>query len=177
MLKQIVDGFSYNSNLLYLPCRFFPKALAQLDILRRAVNYRPRWFVVPDDIDQPINPYDTLFYQFQISEGSLLWGWSFASLSAKAPSGETTTTTASDLLLQLTDNCTGQRLFNDYANAGGLSTNATARCYPNLLSQARLIIGPGEVEAAISNRTPNTITCQWLLHFAEPCRVIDEKSR
>jgi hypothetical protein len=176
MLKQIVDGFSYNANLLWLPNRFFPNALAQMDVLRRAVNYRARWFVVPDDIDQPIAPYDTLFYQFQVASGSLFWGWSFASISA-TNAGSPTETSASDLLLQLVDNCTGQPLFEDYGNAGGLSSNGNAWCFPNLLTQPRLIIGPGTVEAKIANRTANTITCQWLLHFAEPCRIIDETQR
>ena len=177
MLKQVVDGFSYNSELLWLPNRFFPNALAQLDVLRRAVNYRARWFVVPDDIDQPIQPYDTLFYQFQVASGSRFWAWSFASISAVPPGGGSVATTAADLLLQLTENCTGQPLFQDYAIGSGLSSNGNSRNYPNLVTQPRLVIGPGTVQAAIANHTPNTITCQWLLHFAEPCRIIDEQAR
>ncbi len=180
VLAQVVDGFTFNTQLLYLPCRYFPNALAQMDILRRAANYRPRWFVVPDDIDQPIQPYDTLYYQIEMAANSYLWGYSFCSVSATAPSGggpEPTETTAADLLIQAVDSCTGVPLFQDFANGGGNHSNFTSRANPIILSQPRLILNPGLVNVEISNRTPNTITCQWLLHFAEPCRIITEEDR
>ena len=63
ILDQVVDGFSYNTNLLYLPNRYWPNALAQLDILRRANNLRARWWCVPDDIDEPIAAYSTSYFQ------------------------------------------------------------------------------------------------------------------
>ena len=180
MLKQVVDGFSYNTMLLYLQERFFPNALAQLDTLRRAANYRARWFVVPDDIDQPIQPYDTLYYQIAVAGRSYLWGYQFSSISATAPEGGEqvpVATTAADILIQAVDSCTGIPLFQDFANGGGLHSDFTARCVPILLSQPRLILEPGLVNVQISNRTANTITCQLLLHFAEPCKVITEEDR
>ena len=176
-LAQVVDGFSYNTQLLYLEDRYFPNALAQLDILRRAANYRPRWFVVPDDIDQPINPYDTLYYQIEVAANSYLWGYQFASLSALNPSGAPVSTSATDLLIQAVDSCTGIPLFQDFANAGGNSSNFTARAVPILLTNPRLILNPGLVNVEISNRTPNTITCQLLMHFAVPCKIITEEDR
>src|SRR4051812_27203656 len=106
MLKQIVDGFSYNTMFLWLYCRFFPNALVQLDVLRRASNYRTRWWVVPDDIDQPIQPYDTLYFQCEVSAGSYLWGGGFSSVSATNPAGQSTETVASDILIQVVDACT-----------------------------------------------------------------------
>jgi hypothetical protein len=57
MLPQVVDGFSYNTMLIWQQCHFFTNALAQLDVLRRAVNYRTRWWCIPDDIDQPPKPW------------------------------------------------------------------------------------------------------------------------
>lgn len=176
-LAQIVDGFTYNTQLLYLQERYFPNALAQMDTLRRASNYRPRWYCVPDDIDQPIQPYDTLYYQIEVLANSYLWGYSFASVSALGPTGSPTETSASDLLIQVVDSCTGVPLFQDFANAAGNSSNFTSRAVPIILSQPRLILNPGLVNCEISNRTPNTITCQLLLHFAEPCRIITEEER
>jgi hypothetical protein len=176
-LAQVVDGFSYNTQLLFLPNRYFPNALAQLDILRRAANYRPRWFCVPDDIDQPIQPYDTLYYQIEVSADTYVWGYSFASVSATAPGGAPTATTASDLLIQAVDACTGIPLFQDFANGGGSHSNFSSRALPIVLTQARLILNPGLINVEISNRTPNTITCQLLLHAAEPCRIITEEER
>jgi hypothetical protein len=176
-LKQIVDGFSWNSNLLYTQPRFWPNALAQLDVLRRAANYRARWFVFPQDIDQPIQPYDTYYDQLEVNGGSYLFGYNFACISATDPNGDPVDTTPSDLLIQAEDSCTGIPLFLDYANANGNAANFQSRCLPILLSQPRLILDPGLVTASISNRTKNTITCQLLLHFAEPCKIIDESTR
>jgi hypothetical protein len=184
MLKQVVDGFTYNCSLLYLPNRFFPNALAHLDILRRAANYRPRWFVIPDDIDQPIQPYDTLYYQFYVPGGSYLWGWSFACTKATDPNGNPATASTSSLAIQAVDSCTGIPLFQDFANAGqpgnlngSTTSDFSARCSPILLTEPRLILDPGLVNVQIANLTGNTITCQLLLQFAEPCRTIDEADR
>ena len=176
-LAQVVDAFSYNTQLLYLPKRTFPNALAQLDILRRAANYRARWFVVPDDIDQPIQPYDTLYYQIELAANSYLWGYSFASLSATNPDDEPAETTAADLLVQLVDSCTGVPLWQDFSNAAGSHSDFTSRANPILLTQPRLILAPGLCNVEVSNRTANTINCQFLLHFAEPCRIITEEDR
>jgi hypothetical protein len=46
-----------------------------------------------------------------------------------------------------------------------------------VLSQPRLILNPGLVNVEIANKTPNTITCQLILHFAIPCRIITEEER
>jgi hypothetical protein len=177
ILDQVVDGFSYNTNLLYLPNRYWPNALAQLDILRRANNLRARWFVIPDDIDQPIQAYDTLYFQIQVEPGSYFFGYQFATIKALDPSGSPVGTTESDILLQAVDSCPGIPLFQDFANGGGCHSNFSARCLPILLTQPRLVLEPGLVNIQVSNRTANTIYCQWLLHFAEPCRVITEEER
>ena len=176
MLKQVVDGFSYNADLFYLANRFFPNALAQLDILRRASNYRARWWCVPDTADSPLQPYDTLYYQCEVADGSYLWGWSFKSISASS-NGSPIETTAADICIEVVDSCTGIPLFMDFADGGGLSASGGARLYPCLLTQPRIILNPGLANVQLSNRTANLITCQLILHFAEPCRVIDEESR
>lgn len=176
-LKQVVDGFSYNTMLLWLQERYFPNALAQLDVLRRAANYRTRWWCVPDDIGEPIQPFDTYYFQCEVSSGSYLWAYMWASVTATNPAGNPTETTASDLLIQAVDACTGIPLFQDYANGGGCSANFNSRMLPILLTQPRLILEPGLVNVEIANRTPNTINCQLLLMFAESCKLIDEDTR
>lgn len=176
ILDQVVDGFSYNTCLLYLPNRYFPNCLAQLDILRRAANFRPRWFTIPDDIDQPIAPYDTLYFQIQVAAGAYLWGYQFKTL--KATNGDAPAeTTSSDILVQAVDSCSGIPLFQDFANGGGCHSDFTARCLPILLTQPRVILDPGLVNVQLSNRTANSITCQLLMHFALPCKVITEEDR
>ena len=180
ILRQKVDGFCYNTSLLLLPYRFFPQALGQLDLLRRAANFRPRWWVIPDDQGEPIQPFDTFYYQLAIANGSYLWGLNFKALSATDPDGHPTEVAATDLLIQLVDSCTGVPLFHDFVISAGMSVNqqATAdfgaRMMPVTLTQSRLVLDPGLVNVEISNRTPNTITCQLLVMFAEPCKVIEE---
>lgn len=176
-IPHVVDGFSYNTQLKYFPYRYFPNALSQLDILRRAANLRARWFVVPDDIDQPVAAYDTLYYQIAMAGGSYLYGYMFASISAVDSNGAPAATTAADILIQVVDSCSGVPLFQDFANGFGNHSDYSARCLPILLTQPRLILEPGLVNVEISNRTANTITCQLLLLTAEPCKIIEEQDR
>jgi len=167
-IPQKVDGFSYNSNLRYLSNRFFPNALAQLDILRRAVNYRARWWVTPNSQNQSIAAFDTLFDQARVADGSYLWGWSFAPLG---------TNQATDVCIEVVDSCSGVPLFQDFVCGGALATDQTAGCYPVLLTQPRVILNPGLINIHISNRTANAATVQLILHFAEPCLIVEEESR
>src|SRR5512142_2658110 len=95
VLPQVVDGFSYNTQLQYHPLHFFPHALAQMDVLRRAANYRPRWWTVPDDAGEPaiaatpqtIAPYDTALLTISVPAGSYLWGYQFSVQSATDADG------------------------------------------------------------------------------------------
>jgi len=177
-LRNIVDAFSYNTMLFpYMANRYFPMALSQMEILRRAANYRARWFVIPDDIDQPLQPFDTLYFQINVAGGSYLYGYQFTSISALNPSGNPTETFNTDICVQAVDSCTGISLFEDFANGGGCNSNFTSRCLPIPLTQPRLILEPGLVNVQLSNTTPNTITCQLLMHFAEPCKTITEEDR
>ena len=177
MLKQVVDGFSYNTMLTWLPCRYFPNALASMDVLRRAANLRARWFTIPDDIQIPVQPYDTLYSQFEVAGGSRCWGYNFVSVKETTPSGTVIAGVATHVSVQAVDSCSGVPLFQDVANGGGCSSNFTARCLPILLTKPRVILEPGLVNVEIANLTGNTITCQLLLMFAEPCRLIDESER
>ena len=176
-LPQILDGFSYNDQLIYQPNRYWPLALAELDTLRRAANLRPREWCVPDNFNQPIAGFDTFYYQISINGGSYLWGYNFVTLSAIAPGGAPAVTTATDMLIQLTDSCTEVPIFQDFASGGGCSTSGNARCFPILLTKPRLILDPGLINVEIANRTPNAIVCQLRLRFAENCKIADECSR
>jgi len=179
MLPNIVDGFSYNTTLEELPLRWEPMALAQLETLRRAANYRAHWYVVPDDVAHQIDPFDTFYYQVRAAGGSYLWGYRFAAM----PIGRQEPPVPSNLLIQVTDSCTGIPLFQDYINAGGAAVNSQgaadfgARVNPIILTQPRLILEPGLINVEISNRTANAALCQLILMLAEPCRLITEETR
>jgi hypothetical protein len=168
LLKQVADGFSYNNNLLYLPNRFPAQALAQLDVLRRASNYRARWVVFPTDYDTPVQPYATDFYQCEVDEGAYLYGWTFYQQGSNGGNG---------FGVQVVDSSTGIPLFEDFTNGGGLAalygSAGGSRMLPCLLTQPRLIMGPGLINVEITSAGPNVATCQLILHFTEPCLTID----
>lgn len=165
MLPNIVDGFTLNAALLYLPKRFFPNALAQLDVLRRAANYRPRWYCVPDDFNQPVAAYDTLQYQIQVVPGSYLWGMNWTVLDGEL----------SDLYIQITDSCTEIPLGSDFQAGAAFRPSGASQLWPRILGQPRLILEPGLVNVEIANTQASSRQCQLLLHFAEPCQQLEEQ--
>lgn len=165
-LKPIVDGFMYNTSLLLLANRFGPMALGEMEIVRRAHNLRPRWWCIPDDFGEPIAPYDTFQFQVDVAPGSYLFGMMFCVITPGA--------LVTDMLISVTDSCTGIPLFNDFVNCGGVSSNFNSKMLPVLLTKPRLILEPGLVNVEIANRTNANRNCQLLLMFAEPCRVFEE---
>lgn len=172
--SNIMDGFSWNDQLIFLPGRYFPLALAEFDTLRRATNYRCREVIVPDNFNEPIQGYDTFYYQVEIAGGSYFWGYNFAAISAIDPDGDPVATQATDLLWKITDSCTEVPLHQDFANAGGSRPSGNSRCFPVLVCPPRLILDPGLLNVEIANRTPNAITCQLRLRFAEKCQMQDQ---
>jgi hypothetical protein len=76
MLKDaVLDGFSLNLNIRYLPYHYTAAALSQSEVLRRANLYRARWVVMPDDLNTPIPAYDTFEGQIKVVPGAYLWGF------------------------------------------------------------------------------------------------------
>ena len=173
MLNQIVDGFSYNT--VYRPSNrnFFTHALAQMDVLRRASNYRARWWVIPDAQGQPIQPYDTFDFQCEVADRSYLWGYNFVIIKTVNPSQQVIANNLANIQIQVVDSCTKVPLFQDYASGANTGTSFEARYPVILLSRPRLILEPGLVAVSLTNTTANTITCQLILLFAEACKVID----
>jgi len=131
--------------------------------------------VIPDDLES-IAAFDTFYYQVRTVGGAYLWGYRFSNVT---PGGGAPT----DALIQATDSCSGVPLFQDYISGGGATVNQLntpdfgARVNPILLSQPRLILEEGLVNVEIANKSAAALTCQLLLMFAEPCRLITEESR
>jgi hypothetical protein len=175
--SPLMDGFLYNPALRFAtPYDYYPTALGGLEILRRTALYRPRWYVIPDSINQPIAAYDTLEYQVSLTAGSYLWGYQFTQLVLEQSTF--VVVAGDDMLVQITDACTGIPLFSDFVIDFGLlvpSGNALGRPIPNLLPAPRLVLEPGLLNVEIANRSSGSITCQLLLLTAEPCTVMGER--
>ena len=177
----VVDGFLYNPAIRYTGSKYFALALSQLEILRRANLYNPRWWVVPDDLTQPVAAYDTLEYQLKVEGGSYLWGLQYNEYTVEE--GHWSISTPSNILIEVTDSCTGIPLFNDFAGGSAYSTykapssDLRGAPTPILLPQPKLILEPGLVDVELANKGGNSVYCQLLLLFAQPCGVVGEVTR
>lgn len=178
MLKDaVLDGFSLNLNIRYLPYHYTAACLSQSEVLRRANLYRARWVVMPDDLNTPIPAYDTFEGQIKVVPGAYLWGFQVNQFEA----GTFILVNPTDTIIQVTDACTGVPLFSDYASGAGFTNFSAAAAdahggiAPHLLTQPRLIMEPGLLNVEIANRAVTTLRCQLLLFFAEPCVVIEDE--
>ena len=175
MLNMPMDGFTLNPNIRYYPNQFFPGALSQMDVLRRANLYRPRWFVIPDDYNQPIPAYGTLEYQIKCGPESYLWGYRFVQVDS-----EFVEVAPSNIYIKLTDSCTGIPLFSEFVGGAHASFYQTTSVptliqAPYLLTQPRLILEPGLVNVEMSSTSSAAVYCQLAVLIAEPCTMMDSR--
>lgn len=175
-LGPLRDGFTFNLSPwgLAAPFRYYAACLQNMEVLRRANLYKPRWAVFPDDINEPIPAYETVDYEFSITAGSYLWGYSFfqfnENLEPVSPSG---------MLVQIVEACSGIELTQDYVLGNGYSgfqsvSDPRGRPNPQILTSPRLILEPGKVTMSLSNKLDEDTNCQLMLFFAEPMLMLGE---
>lgn len=172
--SPLMDGFLYVTQVRYTAGIYAPLALSQLEVLRRANLLRPRWYVVPDDINTPVLPYDTTEYQVSLTPGSYLWAVTLVQYNS-----DFEPVAPGNILIQVTDACTNIPLFSDFASGGGISVQPTApsgtgSLVPMPLPSPRLILAPGLVNVEVANNSGTAITAQLVLYFAEPCLMTGE---
>ena len=179
--SQIADAFSINPFTIAVPYVYYPGALAQMDTLRRANTYRPRWYCIPDDFNQPLQPYETLEYQIKVTGGSYLWGIRFVQYDDSDVSGrENWAAMAPDnVVIQVTEACTGIELFREFISPQGFAffqpgAGFRGMALPHLLTQPRLFLEPGDINVEMCNLSGLTQRCQLILHFAEPANIVEE---
>jgi hypothetical protein len=167
--KPINDGFLYSLSMVYQPIVYRASALAQMEVLRRAVGYRVREYVVPNSGNNPIAAYSQLEQQVNTVAGAYLWGLTFSApfnASGNDPG---------NIYIQITDACTESPLFSDYVLASQFNAvapsdaNGWNRRNPPLLAQPLLIGPPGLLDVELYNSASVAIKCQLVLLMAEPC--------
>jgi hypothetical protein len=168
---DIMDGFTLNPNIYYLPYYYTAMCLAQMETLRRANLYRARWYVAPADITQTIAPYDTNELQIQCTPGTWFWGLSYNEYDSNYA-----LTNGNNSLIQITDSCSGVPLFHEYASGRGYTgyrnvTDYRGGVMPTLLDEPRCIVEPGLINIEVANRSASPIRAQLVLFMAEPCVV------
>jgi hypothetical protein len=171
--------------MLYLPIVYRASALAQMEVLRRSRGYRTRWYLIPDDLEDPIPAYGQVELQINVPPGSYLWGLAFT-----IPTTLNATLSTTVCHVQVTDACTETALFSDYVmeqNVVSLipGNGAQNRRNPMILSQPAIIGQPGLVDVEIFNGSTDgstppvgvALNCQLALLFAEPCVPPEEMQR
>lgn len=159
-----VDGFLYSGSMLMLPSTYRANVIAQMEVLRLAKGYRPRWYPVPELGAQSIPAYSQYEKQVRVQPGGYLWA-----LSLSAPFNDTDDDDPAYLDIQITDACTRTKLFSDYIHGSSLVTSTTeaGRRAPMILTP-RLITEPSHFNVEIYNRASVAIQCQLVLLMSEP---------
>lgn len=161
--RQLVDGFLYSASMLYLPTTYRASALANMEVLRLARGYRTRWYVVPEDLEEPVTAFSQMEHQIRVQVGSYVWGVSF---SAPFREGENV---SQSVYVQVTDACTETPFFSDYTKGVQFEqVTGSAHRHPTLI-MPRLIGQPGTLDVEIYNSNPVNVRCQLALLIAEPC--------
>jgi hypothetical protein len=181
----LLDGFILSASQLYLPIIYRASALAQMEVLRRSRGYRTRWYLVPDDLQDPIPAYSQVELQINVPPGSYLWGLAFT-----IPERLNDSLVNTVCHVQITDACTETAIFSDYVmeqNVVSLipGNGGQNRRNPMILAQPALIGQPGLVDVEIFNGSTSgatppvgvSLNCQLALLFAEPCVPPEEMQR
>ena len=164
--RQLVDGFTYSSSLLYLPTTYRVSALAQMEVLRKAKGYRARQYVVPETLEEPVVAFSQLEFQVRTQPGAYVWGISFSAPFDETDDGNP----AKSMYLQVTDACTETPFFSDYMRANQFQpVTGPGLRNPFLLPQPHLVGEPALLNVEIYNSAAVNITCQVILFCAEPC--------
>ena len=172
---SIVDGFSYNPQLKFLPNRYWCLALSAMEPLRRAKDhYRFKMYTSPVDSQIPIGPYASHESQIRIVPESFIWGMSVSVFDA----AYATNVDYDDITCQITDTYSHIPFFSDDAYIlGALRFNLSLsnfKLWPVLLPQPRCILGDGIVDIRFVNRTDENRYVQLCLFCAEPVDMIPE---
>ena len=177
-LQPPIDAFIYNPSIRYRPYEYMGLALAGMDVLRRANTYRPRFYTVPDDFNQPIPAYETTEHQVRVTPNSYVWGLLLNQYSLS----DWSVIAAANAWVQITDSCNGLTFFSDFPRGTlgqtlqNVATDQRNQRHPHLLTQPRLVLEPGLLAVEIANDSSVDLRCQLIIFTAEPCeRYVPEQ--
>ena len=166
-MEMPADGFSMNAALKYLPYRYFPLALGQLDELRVcAEEYRARWLVLPLDVTVPILAFDNFDSTQRVNNGSVLYGFNFVAVDGEV----------ADFEVNISIICDQQQYFDQTVDATTLRPTPAAALgtdlFPVLFEPVCLWGNPyPQLKVVIANKADVDQRCQLLIHLAEPCQA------
>lgn len=151
-----VDGFAFNASIVDQSGAFAWPAVTRLRaVVADPRRWRPRYYPVPP-AGLPIAAKSDHIEQLAIRPGSLLYGYSFATLDGSA---------ALDYLVQVSFDAETTTLWSKPVLASAVRPSGAIR--PVLLTEPKLIVSAG-VSVRIWNSAAAARTCQLVLCCAEP---------
>jgi hypothetical protein len=160
-MNDPVDGFTYSMSTVLLPINYRACAQAQMEILRKAVGFQFKSYVIPLQLSGSgessvvIPQYSQVELQVSIDPGSYLWGWTFSSNLIRAA------------YIQVTEACTELPLFSDYINGRNIDTE-NDRKVVSILPNPLLLCAPGVVNVEIYNGLDDDATSTLVLLTSAP---------
>lgn len=183
---QLIDGFCYSGLFGTRPLNrmsWYWQALANMEDLRLAADsYRPRQWIVPRNFLDPANPGNvnimpgkTVFYEFQVKEGSWFYGWQFAVLQGLHGVETVPQSVFSVIMRQGSELPFLDRVMTASGVYSGNPVDPLNTLFPvvNLEHRPRLIIPPCQLHVELSNDSDpisndQAVSVQLVLLFAEP---------
>lgn len=161
-LEYPMDGFTLDTRVRIMPMLAPALCLGQIDTLRRARNYRPRWFSTPHNSDSgmpTLGARASYEEQIQLEPGSWWWGWKVNNPAV--------------LAFQVTEEETGRKFCVDLQTPSYLTQAPNTWFCPNLLASPWLILSPGLLNLEVHSTSNSQQTVQLVLMFAEPVCAIE----
>lgn len=189
--EPIVDGFCYAARMMDTPYMYQTSALESLDTLRRAKNFVPRIYALPDITNGPLANYSNFTGQVRVVDGSYLWAVSlgvFIDDNIGPPfafdrSFPSVGQNGQRYFISVRDEGSGVPIFSDWVSETNLfvptDDSSDNRVFysilaPMPLSSPRPILAPGVLTVNISftfTYAVASVTPQVLLYCAEPCNA------
>lgn len=176
MCSLPVDGYMLSDFRVINPWDWQAQVLQQatsIDI-RKANLIQDKLYAFPDDQTIVIQAYQTYQRQVKVVPGSILWGIRYTEYDGTWNSVNPVTG-----LIQVTDTCTGRKLFSEFTFGKGFGmfrsgTPAIVPIVPSLLPSPHFFADPGSMSVEIANSSASDLRCQLVLHLVEPCLAMEQ---
>lgn len=166
MLRQVTDGFMYDSKLLPVLYQYRTTAVSQMEVLRRAGGFQCQWIVVPEESAEVVEAYGQTEYQATITPGSWVWG---AALKMTVGGSNLPQT----VHVHIEDEGSRQYWQSDYETGNGFTLFGRAADdrgkMPIMFSQPIAVTPPGKLNVRLANENAVDASVQLVLNVARLC--------
>jgi hypothetical protein len=182
------DGYALIPAVCYLPYVYNSAALEGSTLVRKANLLRTHTLTAPSHplydtlyggnspggVDLIIPAYETYNTQVQAVPGSIILGYRYWEYDY--PTNKPNYKLPSNIMLRVSDACTGLDTAHDYFSARDLAEyqgNGVNNLNIAFCTSPRVIAGSGQLNVEIQNTTAAPLACQLLIFLAEPVTLVE----